>query len=69
MGTYARFGLRLSAVDKERADDDREVDLSDDDQHVLPDQTRDDTDQGWGERRRDDSNDERLRHERPPHWD
>ena len=34
---------------------------------VLPDQTADDTDRGWGERA--DSNDERLLAERPPHWD
>ncbi|HKT03328.1 MAG TPA: hypothetical protein VJT31_27680 [Rugosimonospora sp.] len=38
----------------------------DDEPAVLPDQTRDDTDQGWGERRGD--NDERLLAERPPHW-
>ena len=50
-------------------DDDREVDLSGDDLQILPDQTRDDTDRGWGERRRDDSNDDRLLNERPPHWD
>jgi DNA-binding ferritin-like protein (Dps family) len=50
-------------------DDDREVDLSGDDVQILPDQTRDDTDRGWGERRRDDSNDDRLLRERPPHWD
>jgi hypothetical protein len=48
--------------------DDREVDLSDDGP-ILPDQTRDDTDRGWGERSRDDSNLERLLAERPPHWD
>ena len=52
-----------------RPDDDREVALSEDFE-ILPDQTRDDTDLGWGERqprsRRDD--DERLLAERPPHW-
>ena len=51
----------------ERTDDDREVDLSDDDQPTLPDQTRDDTDHGWGERSRD--NDDRLLEDRPPHYD
>jgi hypothetical protein len=49
------------------------VDLSDDaeawvdDEPVLPETTRDDTDAGWGERRRD--NDFRLLDERPPHWE
>jgi hypothetical protein len=51
----------------ERSDDDREVDLVDDDQPVLPDQTRDDTDSGWGER--DSHNDDRLLEDRPPHYD
>jgi hypothetical protein len=46
-------------------DDDREVDL-DEDLVVLPDQTRDDTDAGWGERPSD--NDRRLLEDRPPHW-
>jgi hypothetical protein len=39
----------------------------DDDQEILPDQTGDDTDRGWGERA--DSNDERLVEDRPPHWE
>jgi hypothetical protein len=47
-------------------DDDRTV-VFDDDAPVLPDQTRDDTDTGWGDR--SDSNDDRLREDRPPHWD
>jgi hypothetical protein len=47
-------------------DDDRLVELSDDDP-VLPDSTRDDTPAGWGERA--DDNDDRLREDRPPHWD
>jgi hypothetical protein len=53
--------------------DERLVDLSDDgeawvdDETVLPETTRDDTDAGWGEPRR--GNDERLLDERPPHWD
>ena len=48
------------------SDDDRDVDLSGDDEPVLATQTRDDTDRGWGER--SDSNDDRLLEDRPPHW-
>lgn len=49
-------------------DDERHVELSDDDElDVLPDQTRDDTDAGWGEWR-DADEDARLIEERPPHW-
>jgi hypothetical protein len=47
-------------------DGDRTVELVDDDV-LLPEQTTDDTDHGWGER--PGSNDERLLEERPPHWD
>ncbi|WP_433224272.1 hypothetical protein [Microtetraspora malaysiensis] len=51
-------------------DDMRPVDLFDDGLSVLPDQTSDDTDLGWGEWRGDaDSDDTRLIEERPPHWD
>ena len=39
-----------------------------DDEPVLPDQTADDTDRGWGERDDDLSDDERLIREKPPHW-
>ena len=40
-----------------------------DDEPVLPDQTADDTDRGWGERDEDElSEDERLIREKPPHW-
>ena len=46
-------------------DDDRTVTF-DDDAPVLPEQTRDDTDHGWGDR--DGANDERLLQDRPPHW-
>ena len=46
-------------------DDDREVNI-DDELTILPDQTRDDTDSGWGEAPSD--NDERLLADRPPHW-
>jgi hypothetical protein len=37
------------------------------DDPVLPDQTTDDTDDGWGDRVVDDDNDERLLDELPPH--
>jgi hypothetical protein len=47
-------------------DDDRVVSF-DEEILVLPDQSTDDTDAGWGER--STSNDERLLEERPPHWD
>jgi hypothetical protein len=59
----------LRAVDAYRAnsvDDLREVPLGDEREPLLPDQTRDDTDLGWGER--SSSNDDRLLEERPPHW-
>jgi hypothetical protein len=39
-----------------------------DDRPVLPEQSPDDTDAGWGERPEPDD-DERLRQDRPPHWD
>jgi len=52
-------------VERYPSDDDREVVL-DDDVAVLPEQTRDDTDEGWGDRSA--GNDERLLDERPPHW-
>lgn len=64
----ATAGGTLRAVaDHEGRDEEREVEAGDDELPVLPDQTSGDTDAGWGERR--DSNDDRLRHERPPHWD
>jgi hypothetical protein len=47
-------------------DDRREVALVDELQ-ILPDQTSDDTDAGWGEQAA--SNDDRLLADRPPHWD
>lgn len=48
------------------ADDERVVPLDEDDGGPLPEQTSDDTDQGWGERSW--SNDDRLLADRPPHW-
>ena len=61
--------LRWEAVDRDsdRSDDERTVNFTDDDQPVLPDQTRDDTDRGWGEESSD--NERRLIDERPPHWE
>ncbi|MFB4315697.1 hypothetical protein [Actinomadura sp. 21ATH] len=49
-------------------DDERPVDLSDDDMEILPDQTSDDTDTGWGEWRGGGDDDDRLIEDRPPHW-
>jgi hypothetical protein len=48
-------------------DGDREVRFDDEDPPIIPDQTSDDTDAGWGQRRAD--NDHRLLEDRPPHWD
>jgi hypothetical protein len=39
-----------------------------DDRPVLPLRSLDDSDTGWGERDEPDD-DERLREDRPPHWD
>jgi len=39
----------------------------DDDFDVLPDTTSDELGEGWNEA--DESNDDRLVEERPPHWD
>jgi hypothetical protein len=39
-----------------------------DDKPVLPLQSLDETDRGWGEQPELDD-DERLRSDRPPHWD
>jgi hypothetical protein len=54
------------AEDRERDGDGREVAFVDD-LEILPDQTSDDTDAGWGERA--SGNDDRLRADRPPHWE
>jgi hypothetical protein len=48
-------------------DDEREVRLDDEELPIIPDQTTDDTDRGWGQRR--SGNDIRLLDDRPPHWD
>lgn len=49
-------------------DEDREVVLAED-LEILPDQTRDDTDSGWGERRSWVADDDRYYEDRPPHWE
>lgn len=48
-------------------DDERPVNLADEDLEILPDQTGDDIDRGWGEWRTADD-DSRFLEERPPHW-
>ncbi len=35
---------------------------------TAPEQTTDDTDLGWGERRDQDAHDRWLQEQRPPHW-
>jgi hypothetical protein len=47
-------------------DDERTVDFEAEDVPLLPEQTRDDTDRGWGDR--EVSNDDRLLEDKPPHW-
>ncbi|MFI0349774.1 hypothetical protein [Actinomadura sp. 9N407] len=49
-------------------DDERPVDLSDDDLQILPDRTPADTDAGWGDWRGDGDDDARLIEDVPPHW-
>jgi hypothetical protein len=49
-------------------DDERPVEFTDDDElDVLPDQTSDDSDVGWG-RWQEPDEDSRLIDDRPPHW-
>ena len=48
------------------ADAERTVDFESEETPLLPEQTRDDTDAGWGEE--SGSNDARLLADRPPHW-
>ena len=48
------------------SDDDRTVDFDVEDLPVLPEQTSDDTDLGWGDPA--GPNDHRLLEDRPPHW-
>ena len=36
---------------------------------TTPEQTRDDTDEGWGDWRDREDRDHWLKEQRPPHWD
>lgn len=58
----------MGHVTVQEPDEQRIVELFDDELPILPDQTTDDTDLGWGDHR-DSSNLRRLLDERPPHWD
>ncbi|BFU42221.1 hypothetical protein EV385_2127 [Krasilnikovia cinnamomea] len=49
------------------SDGERTVDFESEEAPLLPEQTRDDTERGWGDR--EDTNDARLLEDRPPHWD
>jgi hypothetical protein len=64
----AAYALPVDILDEpERdADGERTVDLDPEEAPLLPEQTRDDTGRGWGER--EDTNDDRLLEDRPPHW-
>ncbi|GIM85150.1 hypothetical protein [Salinispora arenicola] len=68
MSTEEPGTARVSDDDRpvDRSDDDRPVDRSDDGRSVLPEQTVDDTDRGWGEHF--GGNDAWLLEQRPPHW-
>jgi hypothetical protein len=48
--------------------EDRAGNAGKDDKPLLPEQSKDETGIGWGEAPEPDD-DERLRQERPPHWD
>jgi hypothetical protein len=65
MGTLS--GVNPELEPRAGIDDERTVDLVDDDLPVLPDQTSDDTDRGWGDYS-PAGNDDRLLEDRPPHW-
>ncbi|WP_412737573.1 hypothetical protein [Krasilnikovia sp. MM14-A1259] len=49
------------------SDGERTVDFESEEAPLLPEQTRDDTERGWGDR--EYTNDARLLEDRPPHWD
>jgi hypothetical protein len=64
-------GVVLEAAGGARPDgcgDDGSVAADPEDRPVLPAQTEDETSIGWGEDPEPDD-DERLRQDRPPHWD
>jgi hypothetical protein len=62
-----RYDWAVTVHPDDHPDDLRPVDLFDEGLPVLPDQTSDDTDLGWGDWRSGDS-DSRYLDERPPHW-
>ncbi|MFC7328761.1 hypothetical protein [Marinactinospora rubrisoli] len=49
-------------------DDERRVEMFDDDLDVLPDVTGDERGPGWGESAFDADEADRLLEDRPPHW-
>ncbi|WP_181874287.1 hypothetical protein [Marinitenerispora sediminis] len=49
-------------------DDERPVEMFDDDLDILPDVTGDERGAGWGERAPDPDDTARLLEDRPPHW-
>lgn len=57
-------GTSLGRVSESAGHDDRDHH----DDEVLPEQSADDTDRGWGEHPDDADDDERLLREKPPHW-
>jgi len=60
----AAYQSDTKPADTNQADPKRHVAPS----RSKPEQSRDDTDAGWGERPSEDSQDQWLRDQRPPHW-
>ena len=56
--------MRPRSPDKDDKDDKNDADSK----PLLPEQSQDETGIGWGEAPEPDD-DQRLRQERPPHWD
>jgi hypothetical protein len=64
--------MRRGECTVNRPDGEPEIPMSEErDIVVLPDQTLDETGEGWGERygERDRDSEERLLADRPPHWE
>lgn len=61
-GRRRRAGWRASLAGVSERDDRDRYD------EVLPEQTTDDTDRGWGEHPDGEDDDDRLIREKPPHW-
>ncbi len=58
-------------MSEERQDQDRDEEILRRQRKVRrrrPEQTRDDTDAGWGERADEDAHERWLLEQRPPHW-